>query len=192
LTGSPLFLGPEPFWNWCAKKKTDSGKWVESLFATSLTVPAKMSGKEWSGLSGRTVSVSGPVRRITGKGLVKGPCLVTTKPDAKTKQAKARKPPKSPMNKLEQDYQSTFLVGQPHGFEEITLALGGGARYTPDFWTLGDDDVLEFHEIKGHWREAAKVRIKVASAKYPQFRFRAFRRVEKVWHVEHFGLEDAA
>ena len=131
------------------------------------------------------------VRRITG-GLVKGPCLVNTKPAGKSKQAKARPRPKSPMNKLESDYEWTFLQHRPHGFEEITLALGGGARYTPDFWTLGDDDVLEFHEIKGHWREAAKVRIKVAAAKYPQFRFMAFRRVAKVWQVEHFGLEDAA
>jgi hypothetical protein len=106
--------------------------------------------------------------------------------------AKLRKPPKSPMNKTEQEYENLFLCTKPHGFEEITLALGGGARYTPDFWVQGDDDVLEFHEVKGHWREAALVRIKVAAGKYPQFRFRAFRCVKKVWHVEHFGCEDAA
>jgi hypothetical protein len=106
--------------------------------------------------------------------------------------AKMRKAPKPPMNKTEQEYENLFLGQKPHGFEEITLALGGGARYTPDFWVQGDDDVLEFHEVKGHWREAAKVRIKVASAKYPQFRFKAFRKEKKVWHVEPFGLEDAA
>jgi hypothetical protein len=105
--------------------------------------------------------------------------------------AKARTPA-SRMNATEADYARTFLGTSPHGFEEITLRLGDDCRYTPDFWVLGPDDVLEFHEVKGHWRDDAKVKIRTASEKYPQFRFKAFRRVKGTWHVERFGPEDAA
>jgi hypothetical protein len=79
-------------------------------------------------------------------------------------------------------------------YEPIKLHLGGGAWFTPDFlvvvngpvaglhWesTPGDMDAelhvtmwcgMEFHEVKGHWEEAAKVRLKVAVEKYPWFSF---------------------
>lgn len=96
------------------------------------------------------------------------------------------------MNATEAEYERLFLGRAPHGYEEITLVLGDGARFTPDFWTLGPDDVLEFHEVKGHWREAAKVRIRVAASKYPQFRFLAFRCENGQWSRESFGPADVA
>lgn len=106
--------------------------------------------------------------------------------------AKGRRTVTGRMNGLEAEYENLFLRAEPHGFEEITLVVGDGARYTPDFWTLGADDVLEFHEVKGHWREAAKVRIRVAARQYPQFRFMAFRCEKGVWTRERFGPEDVA
>jgi hypothetical protein len=102
--------------------------------------------------------------------------------------------PKSRMNKTEAEYANLFLAHPVMcwGFEEITLRLGDDCRYTPDFWVLNpDDDVLEFHEIKGHWRDDAKVKIRTASEKYPEFRFKAFRKDKMGWHVEPFGPEDA-
>lgn len=94
------------------------------------------------------------------------------------------------MNGTEAEYAATFLTKKLHGFEEITLRIGDDCRYTPDFWVLADDDVLEFHEVKGFWRDDAKVKIRVAAEKYPQFRFLAWRRVKGTWQRETFGPED--
>lgn len=94
------------------------------------------------------------------------------------------------MNGTEADFERTFLTRKVHGFEEITLRLGDDCRYTPDFWSLGDDDVIEFDEVKGFWRDDAKVKIRVAAEKFPQFRFRAWRRVKGRWERETFGPED--
>jgi hypothetical protein len=111
--------------------------------------------------------------------------------------AKGRRHVPGKMNGLEEDYANTFLRGRYiHGFEEITLKLGDDCRYTPDFWVLGDDDVLEFHETKGRWMDDAKVKMKVAAEKYPQFRFMAFRKLTKKegggWVRERYGPADLA
>jgi hypothetical protein len=84
-------------------------------------------------------------------------------------------------------------------FEPMKLRLADGAYYKPDFavmrWYSIDGrglsvPVLEFEEVKGFFREAARVRIKVAAEHYP-FKFRVIRR-RKVqegggWDVEEFG-----
>lgn len=70
------------------------------------------------------------------------------------------------------------------GFEAITLKLADGARYTPDFLvqTLND---LELHEVKGFFREAAKVRWKVAKGIYGgMFKFVLVRRIKGRWVFE--------
>ena len=97
--------------------------------------------------------------------------------------------PKDPRNGQEIEYEQLFLMGRAHGYEQIKLNIGQDAWYTPDYWVLGPDDVLEFHEVKGHWREAAKVRIRAAAKLYPWFRFRAahYDRATKQWQIEHFG-----
>jgi len=70
-------------------------------------------------------------------------------------------------------------------YECIKFKLGNGAWYTPDF-VVTKEDVMEIHEIKGHWKEAAKVRIKVASTLYPQFRWMAVYWKKKRWIYEEF------
>jgi hypothetical protein len=67
-------------------------------------------------------------------------------------------------------------------FEGIKLRLADNTFYTPDFAVLAADGVLELHEVKGHWTDDARVKIKVAADQYP-FRFLA---VRKAWHYEHF------
>jgi hypothetical protein len=106
------------------------------------------------------------------------------------RQAKGRRHVAGVMNKTEADFEQTFLLRKPHGFEEITLKLAPDTRYTPDFWEMDDDDVLAFDEVKGFWRDDAKVKIKMAAKLFPQFRFRAWRRKRGVWAREHFGPED--
>lgn len=106
--------------------------------------------------------------------------------------AKGRRHVPGKMNKLEAAFEQEYLMGKPHGFEQIKLRLADKTYLTIDFWSLDDDDVLTFEEVKGHWEEDARVKIKVAAEQYPYFRFRAWRRVKGLWHVETFGPGEKA
>jgi len=106
--------------------------------------------------------------------------------------AKARRVP-GVMNKLEQEYADLFLAQKTCWFyEAVTLKLADDCRYTPDFMVIEDDDTVTFVETKGHWRDDAKVKIRVAAEKFPMFRFEAWSKTNKIWTRVHFGLEDAA
>ena len=85
------------------------------------------------------------------------------------------------MNKWESRYAAEEL--EPHrltgeilwyAFEPFRIRLASGAWYKPDFAVVVQEKLhgvfvpsLEFHEVKGHWREAARVRIKVAAEAVP-------------------------
>ncbi|MCJ2112955.1 DUF1064 domain-containing protein [Methylobacterium sp. E-025] len=74
-------------------------------------------------------------------------------------------------------------------FEGLKFRLADGCFYTPDFAVLRGDGALEAHEVKGHWSDDARVKIKVAAEMYP-LRFLAVRVVAKRngggWEVEDF------
>lgn len=76
------------------------------------------------------------------------------------------------MNSWEREYahilecQRLAGVIQWWAFEPMKLRLATGAYYKPDFGLL-TNGVLSFVEIKGMWREAARVRIKVAAEHFP-------------------------
>jgi hypothetical protein len=99
------------------------------------------------------------------------------------------------MNKTEAAYAETLearkLAGeiQLYQFEPVSWRIARGAWYKPDFMVMMADDTIEFHEVKGFWAEAAKVRIKVAAAKLP-FRFIAVKKRAKKdgggWEVTEF------
>lgn len=102
------------------------------------------------------------------------------------------------MNKLERDYADHLyglkLAGEilHYEFEGIKFRLGKGSWYTPDFYVVTPER-FEVHEVKGFWREAARVRIKVAAAKHPHFKFYAVlrdkpsRRSIVRWHFEEIN-----
>lgn len=76
----------------------------------------------------------------------------------------------------------------------IRLRIGRAAQgrnnyYTPDFMVQLLDGTLELHETKGHWREAARVRIKTAADMYP-FILRAVTRDAKtgLWVYETISV----
>jgi hypothetical protein len=97
------------------------------------------------------------------------------------------------MNKTESEYDALFLGRRPHGYEEITLRLGDDCRYTPDFWVLGDDDVIEFHEVKGGFiRDDARAKLRIAAERYPHFRFYLMQKTKLGWSRAPVGPEDAA
>lgn len=85
------------------------------------------------------------------------------------------------MNKLESDY-AAFLAGRKDvawwRFECFKLRLANGAFYTPDFLVVLSDGTVEVHETKGFFREAARVRLKVAVETYP-FVFRLVKRLKR-------------
>lgn len=75
-------------------------------------------------------------------------------------------------------------------YEPMSLKLADGARYTPDFVTRDEDGRVKCWETKGFWREAARVRIKVAARLFPWMRFVAVTKARKKdgggWQVEEF------
>ena len=77
------------------------------------------------------------------------------------------------MNKWESSYaQYLELIRQTGAiqwweFEPVKLRLAQGCYYIPDFWVLRTDGVYEFHEVKGHWRDDALVKFKVAASQFP-------------------------
>jgi hypothetical protein len=70
-------------------------------------------------------------------------------------------------------------------FQAFTFKLADDCRYTPDFVVMLPDGVLEVYEVKGFWRDDAKVKIRVASAMFP-FSFRAVKYQKKQWIEESY------
>lgn len=95
------------------------------------------------------------------------------------------------MNQTESAYAQLLETRKRAGevvwyrFEGLKLRLADATFYTPDFAVMLEDGTLECHEVKGHWTDDARVKIKVASEMYP-LRFIAIRRVKKTWEVESF------
>ena len=75
------------------------------------------------------------------------------------------------------------------GSQNITLQLGNGVRYTPDFnaFARRGDMRPMFWEVKGFMRDDAGVKLKVAAALYPQFDFALVKKQGKTatgWKIE--------
>lgn len=104
--------------------------------------------------------------------------------------------PAGVMNKTEVQY-AAYLAEQQHlrqilwfKFEGIKLRLADSTFLTVDFAVLPASGVLEMHEVKGHWQDDARVKIKVAASIYP-FRFIAVTKRAKKngggWNTEEFA-----
>lgn len=102
---------------------------------------------------------------------------------------------KSRMNKTETAYAGELELAKRGGlvtwyaFEAIKLRLGERTFYTPDFLVRLASGALEVHEVKGFWRDDARVKIKVAAELFPF----AFVGVSKIprrkgggWHFTRF------
>lgn len=68
-------------------------------------------------------------------------------------------------------------------FEGIKLRLADNTFYTPDFAVMRQGGQIELHEVKGFWRDDARVKIKVAADLYP-FVFIAIKKNKNNWDVE--------
>ena len=103
------------------------------------------------------------------------------------------------MNKTEARFALTLEADKRRGeiaqwwFEPIKLRLADSTYYSPDFLILKPDGLLSFVEVKGFWRDDARVKIKVAAETYPCFPFYAATEKRGVWHIESFdraGMPD--
>lgn len=85
--------------------------------------------------------------------------------------------PAGQMNKTEtryaQDLEYQKLAGEIrwYRFDCISLRLANRTHYKPDFLVQMADKSLQVHEVKGRWRDDARVKIKVAASMYPIYQF---------------------
>lgn len=117
--------------------------------------------------------------------------------------AKEKKPRRAKKpNKTERTYalqlEALKQAGEiaHYGFEEVTLKLADGTRYTPDFFVVKEVRLLnqelghslpyylfEFHEVKGgHIWDDSKVKFKVARKMFPWFKFKMLQYKDKMWN----------
>jgi hypothetical protein len=99
------------------------------------------------------------------------------------------------MNKTETAYAVTLEQRKAAGevawynFEGLKFRLADNTFYTPDFAVLLAGGALEAHEVKGHWQDDARAKIKIAADMYP-LRFVAVQALPKKagggWKVEEF------
>ena len=81
------------------------------------------------------------------------------------------------MNKTEERYSCELEARKRAGevlwwaFEPVKLRLAEKTFYSPDFMVVLADSTMELHEVKGHWEDDARVKIKVAAQSYPMFGF---------------------
>jgi len=96
------------------------------------------------------------------------------------------------MNKTEAAFSDYLRVQEIagvvlcHRFEGVTLKIANDCRYTPDFMAIGVGGEITFFEVKGFWRDDARVKIKVAARTFPEFRFVAVQRKAQQWVFEEF------
>jgi hypothetical protein len=85
------------------------------------------------------------------------------------------------MNKTEEKYAADLQVALLAGeidwweFEPFKLRLAPLTTYSPDFGVMKPDGVIELHEVKGHWEDDARVKIKIAADKFWMFKFVAMK-----------------
>lgn len=104
--------------------------------------------------------------------------------------------PAGVMNPTESAYAALLELEKQAGlitwyaFEPIKLRLGKNTFYTPDFGVRLASGELELREVKGFWRDDARVKIKNAAYMYPIFRFVAVTKKKKRdgggWEREEF------
>lgn len=88
------------------------------------------------------------------------------------------------MNQTETAYAELLEANKQAGeilwysFEGMTFKLADNTRYTPDFAVMRADGLIEIHEVKGFWRDDARIKIKVAAELFP-FRFIAVKKRAK-------------
>lgn len=97
------------------------------------------------------------------------------------------------MNKTEAKFDVEYLYPRKlageiiaYHFEAVKLRLANNTFYTPDF-LIAYPTHFEFIEVKGFWRDDARVKIKVAAQQFPNFKFKAVQLKQKQWVFEEIS-----
>jgi hypothetical protein len=94
-------------------------------------------------------------------------------------------------NKTEEKYAQLLELKKRSGeivdyqYESIKLVLADRTTYLPDFFVTYPTH-FEVHEVKGFWRNSARVKIKTAAAQFPHFKFIAIQLKKGNWLIESF------
>lgn len=121
--------------------------------------------------------------RPVSRGLRKAPRAIARAPHTPGK-----------MNGLENAYAVHLKLRELAGevsawqFEAVKFRLAERTFFTPDFFVVMADRSIEIHEVKGHWEDDARVKMKVAARLWPYFTWKAYRRpkVRGLWIEEVF------
>lgn len=95
------------------------------------------------------------------------------------------------MNKTESKYAGLLETMKRAGeiidyrFEPLKFRLAKDTSYCPDFMVIFEDRI-EMHEVKGFWRDDARIKIKVAAEMYPFYLWKAMQLERGQWKVEEF------
>ena len=88
------------------------------------------------------------------------------------------------MNRTEAEYAALLEQMRQAGtvawfkFEALKFRLADNTFYTPDFAVMLSGGRMQMHEVKGHWMDDARAKIKIAADLYP-FEFIAVRKRSK-------------
>ncbi|WP_047236932.1 hypothetical protein [Chromobacterium subtsugae] len=117
------------------------------------------------------------------------------RPNAKNRMQALGRLKAGAMNKTEEAYENHLAQRKQAGevawyrFEGVKLRLADNTFYSPDFAVMLANGQMEMHEVKGHWQDDARAKIKIAADQYP-FRFIAVKVQAKRdgggWAVEEF------
>lgn len=92
------------------------------------------------------------------------------------------------LNKTEQAWLNEISLRWPNFqilSQAVTLKLGNGVRYTPDFMVkFGIHGELFAWEVKGFLRDDANVKLKVAASLYPWIKFHLVTRKKGEWIIQ--------
>lgn len=99
--------------------------------------------------------------------------------------------PSGQMNKTETAYAQDLEYARQAGtvawfaFEGLKFRLADNTFYTPDFAVMLASGQLQAHEVKGHWEEDARAKIKIAASLFP-IQFIAVKKTKLGWEREEF------
>ena len=89
------------------------------------------------------------------------------------------------MNKSEAEFAEILKLRQlsgevvSYGFETVKLKLAPKTFLTLDFFVQYASGEMGFEEVKGHWEDDARVKLKVAAEMFPMFHFSVYKKKSK-------------
>ncbi|WP_244144140.1 DUF1064 domain-containing protein [Paraburkholderia fungorum] len=150
----------------------------------------RFSEEEYEALMKRTGSRAAPPPAATVTNMQPAP------PKPQDRMLALGRLPDGVMNKTETAYAAQLELEKQAGeitsyqFEAVKLRLGKRTFYTSDFLVRLKNGELELREVKGFWKDDARVKIKTAAYLYPMFRFVGITKVRKRdgggWRREEF------